>query len=74
MNRMCLICALLGLCTTLILADEPERLAQMVLHLLADEAARKRLGAAARRFAQQYDWRVVVPRFEQLYDQTLLAE
>lgn len=52
----------------LILADEPERLAQMVLHLLGDEAARRRLGAAARHFAQQYDWRVVVPRFEQLYE------
>lgn len=52
----------------LILADEPERLAQVVLYLLADEGARQRLGAAARVFAQEYDWRVVVPRFEQLYE------
>jgi glycosyltransferase involved in cell wall biosynthesis len=58
----------------LVLADEPERLAQVVLRLLADEKERERMGAAARHFAQQYDWRVVVPRFEQLYTQALVTE
>ncbi|MBP7998979.1 MAG: glycosyltransferase [Chloroflexi bacterium] len=53
----------------LILADGATALAQAVLRLLADEGERGRLGAAAYQFAQQYDWRVVVPRFNALYEQ-----
>lgn len=51
----------------LLLADTPEQFAQTVLRLLADDGERIRLGAAACQFAQQYDWRVVVPHFTQLY-------
>lgn len=51
----------------IILVDEPESFAQAVLRLLDDEGERARLGAAACQFAQQYDWRVVVPRFNTIY-------
>jgi len=49
------------------LADSAEGLATAVLHLLAQPDERDRLGQAARQFARQYDWRVVVPQFEQVY-------
>ncbi len=52
----------------IVLADEPDTLAQAVLRLLEDEGERERLGAAARQFARQYDWRVVVPGFSALYE------
>ena len=46
------------------------------LHLLLDgqslfhstlQCPRQRLGQAAQQFAQQYDWRVVVPKFLAIY-------
>ena len=43
-----------------------------VLHLLNQPEERQRLGLAAQQFAQQYDWRVVVPKFLEIY-QRLLA-
>jgi polysaccharide biosynthesis protein PslH len=49
------------------LAEEAEEMATAVLQLLEDPQTRTRLGQQARQFAQQYDWRVVVPRFESLY-------
>lgn len=52
----------------IVLADSPGEFAQVVLALLADEEERARLGAAARQFARQYDWRVVAPRFSQVYE------
>ena len=55
----------------LCLADEPAVFAATVLRLLADSAERERLGQAARQFAQQYDWRVVVPAFGAVYQQLL---
>lgn len=39
-----------------------------VLHLLQNPQERARLGQAAREFARQYDWRVVVPLFERVYE------
>ncbi len=51
-----------------VLADSPGEFAQAVLALLADEEERARLGAAACQFARQYDWRVVVPLFNQVYE------
>jgi polysaccharide biosynthesis protein PslH len=51
----------------LLLADSEEAFAAAVLLLLADPAAQARLGAAARAKAQEYDWRVVVPAFLDIY-------
>ena len=51
------------------LADTPEDFAQRVIELLGDAARRERLGMAARRFAEaRYDWRLIVPRLEQIYE------
>ncbi|MDT8304554.1 MAG: glycosyltransferase [Anaerolineae bacterium] len=52
----------------IVLAAEPEEFAGAVVALLADDARRARLGAAARAFAERYDWRRVVPAFEEVYD------
>ena len=49
------------------LADEPEWFAQYALSLLNNPEGAHKLGQAARLFAQQYDWRQVVPRFERVY-------
>ena len=50
------------------LADEPQAFAEAALALLRDHGERARLGRAAQRFARDYDWRQVIPRFERLYD------
>lgn len=51
----------------LVLADGPERFAGAVVRLLRDSAERRRLGAAARRLAEErYDWRALGDRFEAL--------
>ena len=51
----------------LLLADEAVGFATAVLHLLTHPDERLRLGQAAQQFAQQYDWRVVVPSFLEIY-------
>ncbi|MFQ5420534.1 MAG: glycosyltransferase [Anaerolineae bacterium] len=51
----------------LALADDADGMAAAVLRLLADEDERKRLGENGRAFAQQYDWRQVIPRFNAVY-------
>ena len=51
----------------LLLEDEPQAFAAAVLRLLDDHEKRRRLEAAGREFAEQYDWRRVVPRFDELY-------
>ncbi len=53
----------------LLLADEPAALATAVLRLLHDGDLRERLGENGRLFAQQFDWRVVIPRFHAIYAQ-----
>lgn len=55
----------------LLLADTPAAWATAVAELLADPARRAKLGETARQFATAYDWRVVVPRFNQIYDHLL---
>lgn len=52
----------------IVLAEEPEEFAGAVVALLEDAERRARLGEAARAFAERYDWRRVVPRFEEVYD------
>ena len=50
-------------------ADSPEEFAQRVIELLDDAPQRDRLGWAARRFVEErYDWRLIVPRFERIYE------
>jgi sugar transferase (PEP-CTERM/EpsH1 system associated) len=53
----------------LVIADEPAEFAAAVLALLRNPERRERLGLAARRFADsRYDWRMIVPRLERLYE------
>jgi sugar transferase (PEP-CTERM/EpsH1 system associated) len=53
----------------LVVADEPAQFAAAVLGLLRDPERRERLGRAARRFAgSRYDWRIIVPRLERIYE------
>jgi len=53
----------------LLIADTPQGFARRVLELLDDAPRRERLGRAARRFVEErYDWRIIVPRLEQLYE------
>jgi sugar transferase (PEP-CTERM/EpsH1 system associated) len=51
------------------IADSPEDFAQRVIELLEDASRRERLGQAARRFVEErYDWRLIVPKLEQVYE------
>ena len=51
----------------LLLADGAAEMGTAVLHLLENPEERQRLGQHAQQFAQQYDWRVVIPRFDDIY-------
>lgn len=51
----------------LALADEVEAFGTAVLNLLESATQCAELGKAARQFARQYDWRVVIPRFNEVY-------
>lgn len=51
------------------IADTPEEFAQQVIELLDDAPRQERLGQAGRRFVEeQYDWRLIVPRLERIYE------
>lgn len=53
----------------LLIADEPADFAAAVVALLRDPERRERMGRAARRFAgSRYDWRMIVPRLEGVYE------
>jgi glycosyltransferase involved in cell wall biosynthesis len=49
------------------LADEPMWFAEYCLSLLNNPEGAHKLGRAAYEFAQEYDWRRVIPAFEQVY-------
>jgi glycosyltransferase involved in cell wall biosynthesis len=51
----------------LLLAKTAGEFASTLLFLLAHPEERQRLGAAARQFAWQYDWRRVIPKFDEIY-------
>ncbi len=52
----------------LVIADNPSDFAQRVIHLWGDEKGRKNLRVAARRLAKEYDWKVITPLLEQVYE------
>ncbi|HTP11627.1 MAG TPA: glycosyltransferase [Anaerolineae bacterium] len=52
----------------LVLADEPADFAQSIEEVIADRTRARSLGTAGRSFAvQHYDWRSIVPKFEEVY-------
>lgn len=51
-----------------VIADSPEAFARTCIALLRDTARCRELGHAARQIAEEkYDWRVLVPRFDEIY-------
>ena len=51
-----------------LIADTPEEFARTVIALFRDPDRRRELGRAARLLVEsKYDWRAIVPRFEQVY-------
>ena len=53
----------------LLLADDPQDIADRVEQVLADPALARRLGDAGRRLAEErYSWAVITDRLEQFYD------
>jgi sugar transferase (PEP-CTERM/EpsH1 system associated) len=53
----------------LVIADAPDEFAAEVLGLLRDVQRREQLGITARQFAASgYDWRIIVPQLEQVFD------
>jgi glycosyltransferase involved in cell wall biosynthesis len=52
----------------LLLADTPADMALKVLDLLQESQRRIQLGVMGRKFAKQYDWRKVIPMFDEVYD------
>lgn len=53
----------------LLLADSPADFAAAVVALLRDPARREALGRAARAFVEEhYDWRVIIPQVEAVYE------
>lgn len=53
------------------LADEPTWFAEYCLSLLNNAEGAQKLGRAAYEFAKEYDWRRVIPTFEQVYKTAL---
>jgi glycosyltransferase involved in cell wall biosynthesis len=57
----------------LVIADSPADFAAAVLALLHDPDRREQLGRAGRRFAgSRYDWQIIVPQLEQVYERQSL--
>jgi polysaccharide biosynthesis protein PslH len=55
----------------ILLADDPQGLADSICSLLGDESLRRRIEAAAHRTASQYDWSVVTERFVEILEATI---
>lgn len=53
--------------TELLLADTAKDMAEAVVKLLADPELRIRLGTTGCGFAQQYDWRKITTKFDEVY-------
>ncbi len=52
----------------LVIADNESDFAQRVIDLWGDEKRRKSLGVAARRLAKEYDWKLITPLLEEVYE------
>ena len=52
----------------LLLADNARDMASSVVSLLQNPHLRAQLGAVGREFARRYDWREVIPLFDEVYD------
>ena len=52
----------------LIFADTAEKMAAAIIKLLDDPGLRADLGRVGQNFARQYDWRIVTPQFNEVYD------
>ncbi len=54
-----------------VIADTSDAFARQVIALINDAERRQALGQAARALAEEkYDWRKIVPKFEQVYERT----
>ncbi len=51
----------------LLLADEAAAFARSIVELIEDRGRARSLGDAGRSFAIHYDWRSIVPKFEEVY-------
>ncbi len=52
-----------------VLADSPDSFARAVAELLRDPDRRRALGASARKLAEhKYDWRVILPKLDEVYE------
>lgn len=49
--------------------NDPEQLADAILHLLHDPEKRKKMGREARKRAEELDWRNIVPQYETIYSE-----
>ncbi len=56
----------------LLIADQPSKFVDSVITLLENADLRSRLGQNGREKAVKYDWRVVVPLFDQVYESLLM--
>ncbi len=55
-----------------LVADSPDEFARAVIPLLRDAERRRVLGAAARKLAvEKYDWRAILPKFDEVYAKAL---
>jgi glycosyltransferase involved in cell wall biosynthesis len=57
----------------IVIEDEPERFASSVLSLLYHQDKTEQLGYLGRKYAENYDWRRIIPLFEDVYDALLSA-
>lgn len=51
-----------------VIADNESDFVQEVIDLWGDKRRRQRLGVAARRLAEEYDWKVITPLLEEVYE------
>ena len=52
----------------ILLAENATAMAATILRLLNDPDLRLRIGRNGRKFAEQYDWRQITPKFDEVYD------
>ncbi len=58
----------------IVIQDDPGRFADSVLALLDDEHTREDISSKGRTYANTYDWRQVIPKFDAVYDELLTGK